>query len=144
MTEATANHAAKPVKRSALEKTYAKAAKALRKSRKSALETARNTADSLESNPIAVLAGGIALGAVLGALLPRSEREGQLLAPVGKRIADSTGAAAKAARDAGKAELDSLGLNKNAARDQAGKLLGGVVKALATAGAAAAKTTKKE
>ncbi len=143
MTDATPNTAARSApKRNALEKTYDKAAKAIDKGRKSALKTARSTADSLEANPLALLAGGIALGAVVGALVPRSEREGKLLAPVGKRITDTAGAAAKAARDAGKAELDSLGLNKAAARDQAGKLLGGVVKALATAGAAAAQTAK--
>ncbi|MES2055755.1 MAG: hypothetical protein V4564_07455 [Pseudomonadota bacterium] len=143
MTDANPNSANRPAaKRSKIEKTYDKAAKAIEKGRKSALKTARSTADSLEANPLALLAGGIALGAVVGALVPRGEREGKLLAPVGKRITDTAGAAAKAARDAGKAELDSLGLNRATAQDQVGKLLGGVVKALATAGAAAAETAK--
>jgi len=76
-----------------------------------------------------------------GAVVPRTEQEGKLLGPIGKRINDTASGAAQAARDAGKAELDSLGLNKEAARDQVGKLLDGVAKAISTAGAAAAAKT---
>ena len=73
-----------------------------------------------------------------GAVIPRTEQEGKLLGPVGKRLNDTATGAAQAARDAGKAELDALGLNRDAARDQVGKLIDGVVKALSSAGAAAA------
>jgi len=55
--------------------------------------------------------------------------------------ADAKGAAA-AAKDAGKAELDSLGLNRDAARAQVGHVINGVLQALSSAGAAAASKSK--
>jgi len=114
------------------------AEKALDTTRETAREAARRTAEGIEANPLAVLVGGVALGVIAGAVVPRTEQEGKLLGPIGKRINDTASGAAQAARDAGKAELDSLGLNREAARDQVGKLLDGVAKAISTAGAAAA------
>jgi len=114
------------------------AEKALDTTRDTAREAARRTAEGIEANPLAVLVGGVAIGVLAGALVPRTEQEGKLLAPIGKRLNETASGAAQAARDAGKAELDSLGLNKDAARDQVGKLLDGVAKALSSAGAAAA------
>ncbi|MDB5705807.1 MAG: hypothetical protein JWN66_2923 [Sphingomonas bacterium] len=111
---------------------------ALETAKSTASDAVRRTAEGIEANPLAVLVGGVALGVLAGAVIPRTEQEGKLLGPVGKRLTDTASGAAQAARDAGKAELDSLGLNKEAARDQVGKLLDGVVKALSSAGAAAA------
>lgn len=120
------------------------AEKALETTRDTAREAARRTAQGIEANPLAVLVGGVAIGVLAGALIPRTEQEGKLLGPVGKRINDTAAGAAQAAKDAGKAELDALGLNRDAARDQVGKLLDGVVKALSSAGsAAAAKASSK-
>jgi ElaB/YqjD/DUF883 family membrane-anchored ribosome-binding protein len=120
-------------------------AKALDATRDSARETARRTAEGIEANPLSILVGGVALGVLAGALIPRTEQESKLLGPVGKRLTDTASGAAQAARNAGKAELDSLGLNKNAAREQVGKILDGVMKALSSAGAAAAaKASNKE
>jgi ElaB/YqjD/DUF883 family membrane-anchored ribosome-binding protein len=120
------------------------AGKAIDTTRESAREAARRAAEGIEANPLAVLVGGVALGVLAGALIPRTEQEGKLLGPVGKRLSDTATGAALAARDAGKAELDALGLNKTAARDQVGKLLGGVVQALSSAGAAAAKASSSK
>jgi hypothetical protein len=114
------------------------AEKALDTGKGAAREAVRRTAEGIEANPLAVLVGGVAIGVLAGTLVPRTEQEGKLLGPIGKRINDTASGAAQAARDAGKAELDSLGLNKEAARDQVGKLLDGVAKAISTAGAAAA------
>ena len=114
------------------------AEKALDSTRDTAREAVRRTAQGIEANPLAVLVGGVALGVLAGAVIPRTEQEGKLLGPVGKRLNDTAAGAAPAAKEAGKAELDSLGLNKDAARDQVGRLLDGVVKALTSAGSAAA------
>ena len=128
----------KPAPRKAVEK-------ALDTTRQTARDAARRTAEGIEANPISVLVGGVALGVLAGALLPRTEQESKLLGPVGRRLTDTASGAAQAARDAGKAELDSLGLNKDAARVQVGKVIDGVIKALSSAGAAAAKaSTGKE
>ena len=79
---------------------------------------------SIENNPLALVAGGVALGVGIGALLPRLAKEKELLAPVGKRIAEGAGAAATAAREAGKAEIDALLPQRDAAKEQIGKIIG--------------------
>lgn len=120
----------------------ASASTALETTQSGALDAARRTANAIDANPLPVLVGGLALGALVAAMLPRSVREGQLLRPLGKRLTDTASAAARAARDAGKSELDTLGLNRNAARDQVGKIVEGVVKALTSAGSAAVSAAK--
>lgn len=100
---------------------------------------ARRTVEGIESNPLAVLAGGIAVGMLAGALLPRTERETEMLGPVGKRLTQGATAAARAARDAGTAELMANGISRDAARAQVGKLIDGVMTAVKTAGDAATK-----
>jgi len=107
--------------------------------------SARDTASgAIETNPLGVIAGGLALGAIAAAILPRSQREKDLLAPVGKRVGSTAAAAFAAAKNAGKAELDSLGINRDAARDQVKSLLGGLAKAATSAGNAAAKAGKDQ
>lgn len=78
----------------------------------------------IENNPLALVAGGVALGVVLGALLPRLAKEQELLAPVGKRIAEGATAAAAAAREASKAEIDAILPPRDAAKEQIGKIIG--------------------
>ncbi len=81
-------------------------------------------AKGIEKNPLAIVAGGVALGVVIGALVPRLQKEKELLAPVGKRIAEGATAAAAAAREAGKAEIDAILPQRDAAREQIGKIIG--------------------
>ena len=92
----------------------------------------------IDASPLALVAGALTVGAAVGALLPRSDRERTLLAPVGQRVGQALEAAIDAGREAGKAELDELGISRDAARDQARTLVEGLVKAVATAGSAAA------
>lgn len=101
--------------------------------------TAQATAEAIETNPLSVLVGGLALGALVGAVIPRSAREKEALAPVGRRVAAAAAAALVAAREAGQSELESLGLTKDGARDQAKSLFQGAIKAAGTAGKAAAQ-----
>lgn len=107
-------------------------------------ETARRTAAGLDANPIGILVGGLAVGVLAGALLPRSDRERELLAPVGARIGATAKAAAAAAREAGQSELAEAGISKEAARDQVKGLFEGISKALASAGSAAVKAAAQK
>lgn len=106
---------------------------ALHETRKAAARAGK----AMEANPLAVVAGGIAIGLAAGALLPRTKRETELLAPVGKRLTGVAAGAAEAARDAAKAELGSLPLTKDAAKEQVSKLIDQVAKAVSSAGDAA-------
>ena len=104
-----------------------------------AKHAAKRTADAIESNPLVIVAGGIAIGALAGALIPRSAKEKELLAPVGRSLSDRARSAFQAAREAGNSELQNAGLSKDAAKDQVKSLFQGIAKAAASAGSAAAK-----
>src|SRR5690348_1475401 len=72
----------------------------------------RKGVDALEEAPLIALAGGIAAGALLAALLPRTRKEEELLRPVSERLTGTAKAAAGAARDAGTQRLEELGLTR--------------------------------
>lgn len=102
-------------------------------------ERASSATEDFAGNPLGVLVGGLAVGAIAGALLPRSNREKELLAPLGKRLGETARLATQAAREAGMSHLEEAGLTKDAARVQVKGLLEDVTKALSAAGGAAAK-----
>ena len=79
---------------------------------------ARAAARSLEANPLGVLVGGLAVGALAAALIPRSDKE------------------------RGQAELESRGLTRDGARDQARQLFEGLTKAATSAGTAAMEAAR--
>lgn len=92
---------------------------------------------AINASPVGVLIGGIAGGMLLGSLLPRTQSEARLLAPVGRRLTDTAQGAFDAAKETAKSEFDTLGLSRESAKDQVGKLLSGVISALTAAGTAA-------
>lgn len=128
----------------AYESAVARAGETVDSSRETAREAAHQASSLVDGNPLGVLVGGVALGAVVGALVPRSEREKELLAPVGKRIGAAAVAAVAAAKEAGRSELDELGLSKDAAREQVKTLFQGVTKAASHAGTAAAQAGRDQ
>ncbi len=119
-----------------------KAQHAFEQSRDGAREAARQAASSLEANPLGVLVGGLAVGAIAAALIPRGQKERELLAPVGRRIAVTAAAAVAAAKESGKAELEARGLTRDGARDQARQLFEGFTKAATSAGTAAVEAAR--
>lgn len=109
-----------------------------------ARELAARTSAGIEANPLSVLVGGVALGVLAAAFVPRSERETQLLGTVGKRLTDSAKGAIDAAKETARSEFDILGLSRAAAKGQASKLLEGVLGAVTSAGAAALAGQRKK
>lgn len=108
----------------------------------SAYSTTRQSAsDGLDTAPLAALAGGLALGVIAGALLPRTRREAELLGPVGRRVNETAREAFYAAREAGK---EQIGLNKDAAKSQVQSLLDKATTAAKTAGEAAAQKVRSK
>lgn len=115
----------------------------LRDRASAAYEDTRETiAGGIDQNPLALVIGGIALGAVVGALLPRTEREGELLGATGRRITDAASGALGAARTAGQDKLDELGINPNNAKQQLNTLFKSVAQAVQEAAGAATQSVK--
>lgn len=81
---------------------------------------------TVDQNPLALLVGGVAVGLLIGAMLPRTQREREVIGPLGKRLTDSAAAAAKAARDAGREELDALLPDRDTTRDRLTQVVGSV------------------
>lgn len=129
--KSTANGAARPPQRTA----------SLTARAGDALDGAR---DGIGANPIAAVIGSAAIGVLAGVLVPRSEREAELLGPLGAKLNESAVEAAKAARDAGRAELAAAGLSRVGANEQVGKLIEGVGKAFSSAGQAARETRARK
>jgi hypothetical protein len=95
-----------------------------------AYEGARDrAADTLGQAPLLALAGGIAAGALIAALLPRTEAETRALRPTARRVKDTARAALDAAKGTGTQRLDELGLNRDKAEETVRSLLEGVVDA---------------
>lgn len=116
--------------------------KAIGSARQTVSETAHRTADLIEQNPLSVLVGGLVVGVLAGAALPKGVREAKILKPAGKRLTQGVGFAAKAAREAGLNELSAAGISRAAARDHARKLIGSVLDAAKTAGDAARRAAR--
>ena len=67
-----------------------------------------SASSQVAANPLIALAGGIAVGAVIAALLPQTERESDLLKPAGDRLNEAGRTVAEKAREASKAKVDQL------------------------------------
>ncbi len=98
--------------RTARERTAA----AYEEARGSARSAGRRAAEGIEANPVAAVVGGLAIGALAAAFLPRTQRENALLGDVGRRLNDTARDAARAARDAGRKQIDELGLSRDGVR----------------------------
>jgi ElaB/YqjD/DUF883 family membrane-anchored ribosome-binding protein len=73
-----------------------------------ASDVTRQATEQVAVYPVAAVVGGIAVGALLGWLLPRTRREEELLAPAGRRITEVARDAAQRGVDAGKQQIDEI------------------------------------
>lgn len=112
--------------------------------REQAAVAGRRTADTLQDNPLAAVVGGLGIGMLIGALLPRTRRETELLGPYGSEITGRAREAAEAARAVGQEKLDELGFVKDTARETAQKVLDGAKAAANEASSAAASKVRGE
>jgi hypothetical protein len=62
----------------------------------------------LSRNPSGALIGGFAVGAVLGLVIPASERERAALQPVGAKLTDAARTAAREAAERGRDKLNQV------------------------------------
>jgi ElaB/YqjD/DUF883 family membrane-anchored ribosome-binding protein len=71
-------------------------------------DTARQVTDQLSVYPVGVVLGGMAVGALLAFLLPRTEREDRLLGSTGRKLAGAAREAAQKGLDAGRERAQAL------------------------------------
>jgi hypothetical protein len=95
-----------------------------------AYEGARNRAsDTLGEAPLLALAGGLAAGALIAALLPRTDAETRLVRPTARRVKDTAKVALDAAMGTGSQRLDELGLSRSKGEETIRSLLEGLTDA---------------
>jgi len=108
-------------------------------------EDARGRAtDTFGQAPLIALAGGIAAGALIAALLPRTETEARLVRPTAKRVKDSARAAFTAARDTGTQRLDELGISREKGEETVRSLLEGLTDAAKASANAAVDAVRSQ
>ena len=112
--------------------------------RDGAARAGKKAGDQLGEAPLIVLAGGIAAGAILAALLPTSKGEKKLLAPVTDTLKDRASAAVEAAKEAGQARLGELGLTRDAGGEAMRSIIDGATDALKASAKAAATKVRGE
>ena len=109
-----------------------------------AYEDARGrTSETLGQAPLIALAGGLAAGALIAALLPRTDAETRLVRPTARRVKNSARAAFAAARDTGSQRLDELGISREKGEETVRGLFEGLADAAKASANAAADAVRK-
>jgi ElaB/YqjD/DUF883 family membrane-anchored ribosome-binding protein len=93
---------------SALEAARERTASAYEAARTRASDATRKANEQLSIYPIGAVVGGFLLGALVGALIPRTERETTLIGKAGRKVAGAAKDAAQRGLDAGREQLDTL------------------------------------
>ena len=105
--------------------------------RHGAIAAGRKAEEGISAAPLITLAGGLAVGALIAALLPRTKAEDKLIGPVGERITGAGRAAVDAARTAGQDKLAELNLTREAGRGVVDSIIDGIGQAARSSGEAA-------
>ena len=109
-----------------------------------AYEGARDrAADTLGQAPLLALAGGIAAGALIAALLPRTEAETRLVRPAARRVKSSARAAIDAARTTGTQQLRDRGISREKGEETIRNLIDGLGDAARASATAAVDAVRK-
>lgn len=108
-----------------------------------AYDQARERAsDGIETSPLLALGGGLAIGALLAAILPASRAERRLLGDVGGRVTDTARTAAEAAKEAGREKLAELNITREAGKGAVQSLVDGITEAARSSGQAAVSAVR--
>ena len=93
---------------SALAAARERTASAYESARTRASDATRKANEQLSVYPISAVVGGFLVGALVGALIPRTERETKLIGKAGRKVAGAAKDAAQRGIDAGREQLDQL------------------------------------
>jgi len=106
-------------------------------------DAGRRAGDALDEAPLVAIAAGLAAGAAIAALLPRSRTEDRLLKPVTDRARETAQSAIQAAKDAGRERLDELGLTKERGSETVKSIIDGARDAAKASAQAAVGTYRR-
>jgi len=95
-------------RRNPIEAARARTASAYEAARNRASDATRRANEQLSVYPLSAVVGGFLLGALVGAMLPRTERETRLIGKAGRKVAGAARDAAQRGIDAGREQLDQL------------------------------------
>lgn len=107
-------------------------------------DASRKAGETISEAPLIALAGGLAAGALIAALLPKTDAEKKLLGPAGEKLGGRAREAAQAARQAGTERLKELGLTPDAGVETLKSVFRGAGDAAKTSAQAAVGTIKGE
>ena len=108
-----------------------------------AYDSARGSVtDTLAEAPLIALAGGLAAGALIAALLPRTETEDRMIRPTARRVRKSATAAIDAARTTGTQRLGEVGLSRERGEETIRSLLDRVTEVAKASAQAATEAAK--
>jgi hypothetical protein len=102
----------------------------------------RKAGDGLKEAPLIAIAGGIAAGALIAALLPRTRAETKALRPTVRRVRKNAKAAVEAARETGTSRLNELGLTRDKGEETIRSLFEGATDAAKASAKAAAEAVR--
>lgn len=88
------------------------------RARERAVQARERASERFDENPLGAALIGIAAGAIIGALLPRTQRENEFFGDTSDRVSDAARQAARAAADAGRQQLDQAGLTGEQAKSK--------------------------
>jgi ElaB/YqjD/DUF883 family membrane-anchored ribosome-binding protein len=103
-TRETSRNRAADAYQSARERT----ATAYEAARGRAAEVTRTATDQIGVYPVGAVLGGLAIGALLGFLVPTTRREEELLGDTGRRLTGAAKEAAQRGLDAGKEQVEQI------------------------------------
>ncbi|MEO5809551.1 MAG: hypothetical protein ABIR51_05755 [Sphingomicrobium sp.] len=112
--------------------------------REGALSAGRTVGAGIGSAPLVTIAGGLAVGALVAALLPRTRVEDKLIGPVGERVTGAGRAAVDAARTAGQDKLADLNITREAGKGVVDSIVDGLGQAVRASGQAALGSVRGE
>ncbi|ATW04937.1 hypothetical protein C8024_15705 [Sphingopyxis sp. BSNA05] len=121
-----------------------KAAERVAATRDVAKKAVEKSEETITNSPLAIVAGGAALGVLIGVLLPKSKAEGKYVGAAGRKINETAKTAYQAAKDASRDQIGELGLTNDNMREQFKDMFGKAIEAAKTAMAAAQDAVKEE
>jgi hypothetical protein len=100
--------------------------------------------DTIGEAPLIALAGGLAAGALIAALLPRTDTEAKLVRPTARRVKNTARAAYNAAKETGSERFSELGLTRDKGEETIRSLLQGVTDAAKASAQAAVDAARNK